>query len=421
MSLVKLSTLSLGLVLIFLPNTVIANKTPEHSVRITTNVRVRYEYVNNQLPASNAADDAVVTRISTHAAYQYGPLQFEAELMDSRIFKQGQYTPVGTDDSNALEPVQLAASWRGVVDDENLETIALKAGRFTMDVGSRRLIARNRFRNTLNTFGGVKIDAFLSNLSITAFYTLPVTRKPTLDIHQSINDRELDSSSSDVRFYGIHASLKTSVGDVEFYGLQDQYSLKRTQRQTFGNLANIKLSQQLGINYEVALQRGDYRSQPISANFFHIALSSRFNRANVSVFYDFASGDDTSTDSFEGFSTLFGARRFEYGPTGIFGLFARSNMASMGVSSDIQLNERNHLFMQVRAFDIHRSSVSSRLNGELLGNGDFLGTLSELRFRSQIAESVQFESGIALANLNRKVVTGERLTSYAYLQASYAF
>ena len=84
MSLVKLSTLSLGLVLIFLPNTVIANKTPEHSVRITTNVRVRYEYVNNQLPASNAADDAVVTRISTHAAYQYGPLQFEAELMDSR-------------------------------------------------------------------------------------------------------------------------------------------------------------------------------------------------------------------------------------------------------------------------------------------------------------------------------------------------
>ncbi len=107
MFLVKLSTLSLGLVLIFLPNTVIANKTPEHSVRITTNVRVRYEYVNNQLPASNAADDAVVTRISTHAAYQYGPLQFEAELMDSRIFKQGQYTPVGTDDSNALEPVQL--------------------------------------------------------------------------------------------------------------------------------------------------------------------------------------------------------------------------------------------------------------------------------------------------------------------------
>ena len=418
MSLVKLSTLSLGLVLIFLPNTVIANKTPEHSVRITTNVRVRYEYVNNQLPASNAADDAVVTRISTHAAYQYGPLQFEAELMDSRIFKQGQYTPVGTDDSNALEPVQLAASWRGVVDDEK---IALKAGRFTMDVGSRRLIARNRFRNTLNTFDGVKIDAFLSNLSITAFYTLPVTRKPTLDIHQSINDRELDSSRSDVRFYGIHASLKTSVGDVEFYGLQDQDSPNRTQRQTFGNLANIKLSQQLGINYEVALQRGDYRSQPISANFFHIALSSRFNRANVIVFYDFASGDDTSTDSFEGFSTLFGARRFEYGPTGIFGLFARSNMASMGVSSDIQLNERNHFFMQIRAFDIHRSSVSSRLNGELLGNGDFLGTLSELRFRSQIAESVQFESGIALANLNRKVVTGERLTSYAYLQASYAF
>ena len=421
MFLVKLCTLSLGLIFIFLPNTVMANKTPEHSVRITTNVRVRYEYVHNQLPASNTADDVVVTRISSHAAYQYGPLQFEAELMDSRIFKEGQLTPVGTDDSNAFEPVQFSASWQGKIDEENLETIAVKAGRFTMDVGSRRLIARNRFRNTLNTFDGVKIDALLSNLSITAFYTFPVTRKPTLDIHQSINDRELDSSSSDVRFYGIHASLKTSVGDVEFYGLQDQDSLKRTQRQTFGNLANIKLSQQSVIDYEVAIQRGQYQSKQVRANFFHIALSSTFNRAIVSMFYDFASGDEDSTESFEGFSTLFGARRFEYGPTGIFGLFARSNMTSIGVSSNIQLNERNNLYMQIRTFDIHRSGASGRLNGELLGNGDFLGTLSELRFRSQIAESVQFESGIALANLNRKVVTGERLTSYAYLQASYAF
>jgi hypothetical protein len=58
---------------------------------------------------------------------QYGPLQFEAELMDSRIFKQGRYTPVGTDDSNALEPVQLAASWRGVVDDEKFRNDCVKS------------------------------------------------------------------------------------------------------------------------------------------------------------------------------------------------------------------------------------------------------------------------------------------------------
>ncbi|QDG36967.1 hypothetical protein FJN14_00310 [Alteromonas mediterranea] len=421
MSLVKLSTLSLGLVLVFLPNTVIANKTPEHSVRITTNVRVRYEYVDNQLPETNASDDAVVTRISTHAAYQYGPLQFETELMDARIFKQGRYTPVGTDDTNALEPVQLAVSWRSVLDEERLETIALKAGRFTMDVGSRRLVARNRFRNTLNTFDGVKIDAYLSNLTVTSFYTLPVNRMPTLESRQSLNDIELDSSSSKVRFFGLYTSYRTNFGDVGLYSFQDKSSVNETQRNTFGHLANIKLSQQSVIDYEVAIQRGQYQSKQVRANFFHIALSSNFNRATVRLFYDFATGDEASTDSIEGFSTLFGARRFEYGPTGIFGLFARSNMASMGVSSDIQLNERNHLFMQIRAFDIHRSSVSGRLNGELLDNGDFLGTLSELRFRSQIAENMQFESGIALANLNRKVVTGERFTSYFYLQASYTF
>ena len=421
MFLVKLSILSLGLIFILVPKLVKADKTPEHSVKITTNVRVRYEYVDNQLPATNASDDVVVTRISSHAAYQYGPLQFEAELMDSRIFKEGQFTPVGTDDSNALEPVQLAASWQGKIDEVNLETIAVKAGRFTMDVGSRRLIARNRFRNTLNTFDGLKIDAFLTNLSITAFYTFPVTRKPTLDIYQSINDSELDYSSSDTRFLGFNASLKTTAGDVEFYVFQDRDSLNKTQRQTFGNLANIKLSQQSVIDYEVAIQRGQYQSKQVRANLFHIALSSTFNRAIVSAFYDFASGDDTSTDSFEGFSTLFGARRFEYGPTGIFGLFARSNMTSIGVSSNIQLNECNNLYMQIRTFDIHRSGVSGRLNGKLLNNGNFLGTLSELRFRRKIAENMQFESGLALASVNRKLTMGNQTIKYAYLQVAYAF
>ena len=421
MFLVKIWISSLGLFFILVPKLVMADKTPEHSVKITTNVRVRYEYVDNQLPATNASDDAVVTRISSHVAYQYGPLQFEAELMDSRIFKEGQFTPVGTDDSNALEPVQLAASWQGVIDEENLETIVVKAGRFTMDVGSRRLIARNRFRNTLNTFDGLKIDAFLSNLSITAFYTFPVTRKPTLDIYQSINDSELDYSSSDTRFLGFNASLKTTAGDVGFYGFQDQDSLNKTQRQTFGNLANIKLSQQSVIDYEVAIQRGQYQSKQVRADFFHIALSSTFNRAIVSVFYDFASGDDASTDSFEGFSTLFGARRFEYGPTGIFGLFARSNMASMGVSSDIQLNARNNLYMQIRTFDIHRSGASGRLNGKLLDNGDFLGTLSELRFRRKMAKNIQFESGLALARINRRLTMGNQTIKYAYLQVAYAY
>jgi hypothetical protein len=139
------------------------------------------------------------------------------------------------------------------------------------------------------------------------------------------------------------------------------------------------------------------------------------------MFYDFASGDEDSTESFEGFSTLFGARRFEYGPTGIFGLFARSNMTSIGVSSNIQLNERNNLYMQIRTFDIHRSGVSGRLNGKLLNNGDFLGTLSELRFRRKIAENMQFESGLALARVNRKLTMGNQTIKYAYLQVAYAF
>jgi NADPH-dependent 7-cyano-7-deazaguanine reductase QueF-like protein len=418
----KLSVLCWGVMLLLLPKTVMASPPPEHGVKITTNVRMRYEYVDNQLPTTNAVDDAVVTRISTYAAYQSSPLLFEAELMDSRIFKEEQFTPVGTDDTNALEPVQFALSWRSVISKEkNSGNIAVKVGRFTMDIGSRRLVARNRFRNTLNTFDGIRFDAALSHLSITAFYTHPVSREPTLNNRQSINDTQLDSSSSNVRFFGVDAHFNTAYGNLHFYGFQDKNTINETQRNTLGHLANITLSERINIDFEAALQRGQYQSKKVRASFLHIALSSNFNLATLRLFYDVATGDDASTDTFEGFSTLFGARRFEYGPTGIFGVFARNNMTSLGLSSNFKINEHNQVFMQLRGFDIHQSGASGRLRGELLDKGDFLGTLSELRVRSQITESIYLETGLAIANLSSSVVINEHSMRYAYFQTTYVF
>ena len=74
-----------------------------------------------------------------------------------------------------------------------------------MDVGSRRLVARNRFRNTSNAFTGIdwrwrgKGDDELRLL-----YTLPITRLPSEDERVRRNDIEFDEESFDRQFWGLY-------------------------------------------------------------------------------------------------------------------------------------------------------------------------------------------------------------------------
>ena len=56
----------------------------------------------------------------------------------------------------------------------------LQLGRMTMDFGSRRLVARNRFRNTSNAFTGVAWTwKGVRDHTLRAFYVLPLKRRPT--------------------------------------------------------------------------------------------------------------------------------------------------------------------------------------------------------------------------------------------------
>jgi len=52
----------------------------------------------------------------------------------------------------------------------------------------------------------------------------------------------------------------------------------------------------------------------------------------VLVQYDYASGDkDPNDTTIQRFNTLFGARRFDFGPTGIYGPISRSNIDTPGL------------------------------------------------------------------------------------------
>ena len=51
----------------------------------------------------------------------------------------------------------------------------------------------------------------------------------------------------------------------------------------------------------------------------------------------------------ERFDTLFGARRFEFGPTGTYGALARSNLSSPGVGLEFSPSDRIYGFAGYRA------------------------------------------------------------------------
>ena len=119
-----------------------------------------------------AQDELLVSRLLVHARATGERYYGGVELQDSRAWLHKDLTPVGTDDVNALEPLQLYAGYR-------TDKLDVQLGRMTMDVGSRRFVARNRTRNTLNGFTGINVRWTLpGRRGLQAFLTMPTARLP---------------------------------------------------------------------------------------------------------------------------------------------------------------------------------------------------------------------------------------------------
>ena len=103
----------------------------------------------------------------------------------------------------------------------------------------------------------------------------------------------------------------------------------------------------LDYEFETALQFGSSRS-PLTgdrslthiAHFHHLTLGYTFEQPwspRLLLHYDYASGDRDPTDGrSEHFERLFGARRFEYGPTSIYGAFGLANINTPGIRVQVR-------------------------------------------------------------------------------------
>ena len=315
---------------------------------ITGSFRLRYEHMDNTFRiVGPAQDELLVSRLLVHARATGERFYGGFELQDSRAWLDQDLTPVGTDDVNALEPLQLYAGYR-------TDKLDVQLGRMTMDVGSRRFVARNRTRNTLNGFTGINARWTLpGRRALQAFLTMPTARLPNNLERAKLRNNEfvLDQEHKERAFWGLYLS---GVGlangfqtDWYLFGIQekDRPSLPTRNRDFLTAGVRVrKTTDSWAFEFETALQSGETRATLLPSDVTDLDHRAWFAHAELSrdlagswkpslvLRLDYASGDkDPDDDEFNRFDTLFGARRWEFGVTGIHGVFARSNILSPGL------------------------------------------------------------------------------------------
>ena len=262
-----------------------------------------------------------------------GPVRFLFEGQDSRSFldkDRGDFRDTTT--VNEFDILQLL----GALTLNNVLGTGLRTdvhfGRMTMDLGRRRLIARNDFRNTTNAFDGFHWQLSQGNTwRIRAFATQPVVR----------DEVRLDQQYHNLLFWGTYLESRHVPWfqvDAYYFGLNDQRVPNGTTHRTYstagGRLYKDPKPGEPDYEIETSWQTGHRGNTDHFAHFQHLDLGYTFNlpwTPRLVFHYDYASGDRKPGDSQnEGFDTLFGARRFEFGPTGVWGPFFRTNLQSPG-------------------------------------------------------------------------------------------
>ena len=116
--------------------------------------RSRYEALDGQFRTGGIGkDDIFVTRTTLKAQLNINKSRVVAELMDSRQHLADGGSPLNTTIVNSLELLQAYIAFKFPYTGRGV--IQLQLGRHTMDLGSRRLVARNLYRNTINNFTGI--------------------------------------------------------------------------------------------------------------------------------------------------------------------------------------------------------------------------------------------------------------------------
>ncbi len=275
----------------------------------------------------------------------------------------------------------------------------LHFGRINMDFGHRRLIARSRFRNTTNAFDGLHWNLGKGDQwRVRTFLVRPAPR--TFGVFNQLFDQD------ETLFWGTHFEsnhITTLRTNLYYYGLNDVDPdiSNQVQNSTFG-LRLYRTSRKGLWDYELegGYQFGRAGEMDQHAWFGHATVGYTFDamwKPRLLFQYDYASGtrDPNGTTS-QTFNPLFGARRFELNPTGVFGPFFRSNISSPGVrmvfwpKGDVKMNVKYRWWYLAQGKD---EWVGSGLQDPTGQAGNVLGSDFEIQWEWFLTSFITFDAG----------------------------
>ncbi len=340
------------------------------AVSFSVEHRTRYEHLNNQFRAGRGGDDRLLV-FRTLARVELGTRRFRlnTEFQDARTDLADSETPLST---SIVNPVDLLQAFVEVPVDDLLaegSSSVLRGGRVTMDIGSRRLIARDNFTNVSYAFTGVDWQwTGPDDSKLRTFFTFPVQRQVSGDILE--NRPKFDTESGNVRFWGVHYSPGSlpwgDEGEFYYFGLDESDSPgRRTADRDFHTLG-VRLYRSpeeasFDYQFESIFQLGQSRMSKSAttdldhrAQYYHVEAGYTFAAAGsprLKFQYDYASGDKDPTDGQNNrFSGLFGSRSGDFGPSGIYGLVPRTNISSPGAHLSMQPGDGVSTFVAFRAY-----------------------------------------------------------------------
>ncbi len=417
--------------------------------------RVRYETLSDQFRRGSSGSDQILSLRTLAQAVLHldDQLQLKLELQDARAEFVDSGSRMTATIVNAAELLQANLVWKTSNLFQSGSESVLRAGRFTLDLGKRRFVARNRFRNVIQAFSGINWNwKAREGVYVKTLLTLPVNRQPTAVPQLLRNDAAFDEESLHQVFWGMLIGVPNlpagHKAEVSFFALHEddgnQYLTRNRELYTPGfRLYRPVQPGRWDYEIETMFQFGTVRATTravdttdldLFAHFHHAEVGYTFNsnwRWRLFVEYDYASGDGDPSDTSSGrFEPLFGPNVADFGPTSIHTAFVRSNINSPGVRLQVRPDKKASAYLSYRAF-----WLASRTDGwrgasglrDATGNsGNFLGHQLFLRGKWKVHPNVKLEGGVVYridGNFQESVSGSPRQGNsiYSYVSTTLSF